>query len=74
MVELALTDARAEDKVLTGVPLNQNAVLNACSRLVHQFPVTITKTGPMMLSTSPRKKRAAIIPEKLVQRASYRSV
>lgn len=49
----------------TGVPPSQNAVRKACSDLVHQLLVRITKTGPVMLSRRPRKNLRAMIPAKL---------
>jgi hypothetical protein len=55
--------------IRTGVPPSQKAVLNVCSGRVHQLLVTMTKTGPIMLSTSPRKNRAAMIPAKLKHKA-----
>lgn len=53
-------------KLLTGVPLSQNAVLKACSGRVHQLLVMITKTGPIILSHRPRKNRIVAIPAKFV--------
>lgn len=56
------------EQLRTGVPPIQKAVLKACSRRVHQLLVTMTKTGPVMLSIRPRKKRTVIIPAKLSTR------